>query len=230
MPSAPTTTAGTEPSTTSNAPSGQLIGRDSARTSSAGAEPFVHPVEETPPAIGRALVLLGRHRPALLEVHLGPFVAESSEHDLDEFIGIFASRIGHSEDEPFGCNHLEVLAFPVDPAPIGRGEHRQPPFAAWAHVHRHAFERHLALRAAVPVGEALGLGPFPPNPLARSVEHPADPDPVFAGPLSHWSRVVPRVARRRPPRTGDRTPTSPRHPSAAPRGAATDAAVPNGCA
>src|SRR6185437_16116884 len=72
---------------------------DSGVADSGSREPLIDPFEERAPAVGRALVLLGRHRPALFEAHLGPLVAEVSEHDCYDLKGAGARLIGHGEDE-----------------------------------------------------------------------------------------------------------------------------------
>ena len=78
---------------------------------------------------------------------------------------------------------------------------------------------HLGLGTAVPVGERLGFGPFPPDALARRVEDPRELEAVPVGfrSLSHPPPDSSRFAAARPsgrsprPRTGGRARATPRH-------------------
>ncbi len=182
----------------------------------------------TCPALLRAVVLVGAHVAALLEVHLGAPVADVGEDDGDELVAGLAGSVGDREHEALGRSHLVVLADPADLAAVGAAEHRRPPGSAWTHVHRDGRERHLALDAAEPVREAVGLGPLPPDALARGGEDPRGREAAGAEGrrLSHLLAVARPCDRTQPPRTrGSHRATRP-HPSWRPRAGARGAAAP----
>src|SRR5215208_1070793 len=195
------------------------------RIRSSPGEAPVDLAEERRPALAGALVRLGRHLAGLLEVHLGALVAGLGELDRAELVQVLRRVIPHGEDEALGFLDLEVLAVPVDLATPD--EHCQAPPATRADIHRDRLERDLRV-GAIPVGEALGLGPLPPQLVARGVEHPANLEPGLllvargrrlrhGGPLPR--RADGRFARSPPPRTGG-SGRSTRRPSSAgaPRG------------
>src|ERR671923_680975 len=195
-----------------------------------------HPIEEGPPPLLGAFVLLGSHAPALLEVHLGPAVAEVLQHHDHELIPLLARLVGDREHEPLRLDHLEVLALPPALTTVGAGEHRGPEGASLAHVHGDRRHGHLRLRPAEPIREPLALRPFPPDTLTRCVEYASHRDPRLgrgAGvlSLSHRSRSLlgaPRAGRSCPPKTDDTSRASRRPLRAAPLGAVTAGAEPSG--
>jgi hypothetical protein len=95
-----------------------------------------HAVEEGRPPFPGAFVLLGRHAPVLLKVHLGPAVSQIREHDDDQLPFLVTGLIGDREDEPFGLDHLPEGALPADLSAVGAGEHRGSPRAPLGDVHR----------------------------------------------------------------------------------------------
>src|SRR2546421_12693869 len=107
-----------------------------ATRSELAGQPLVDPREEGAPALLRAIVLVGAHVPALLEAHLCAPVAEVGEDDGDELVAAPAGLVGDREDQALGRGHLVVLARPADLAAARAAEHRGPPFAARADVHR----------------------------------------------------------------------------------------------
>src|SRR3954468_2458682 len=132
-------------------------------------QPRREAVEEDSPA-GLRRRGVGGQRLALLEAHAGPAVAQVLQED--SALGVLAvlrRAVGDGEDETLGRDDLAVLAVPANLAALGAVEHRQPPRAALPQVHGDRIEGVVGVRAAVPVGEALGLGPLGPHALARGL-------------------------------------------------------------
>src|SRR4051812_37507230 len=185
----------------------------------AGVEALGHPVEEPAPAALRRLVpVRGEAAARLLEAHLRAAVAELVEHHGAAVALLAAGLIGDREHEPLRRADLEVAALPADLAAVRPEEHGRAPGPAGPHVHRHGVERDVGVRAAVPVGEALGLGPLAPDALARRLEDPGDRE---AGLVSHRGAVSHPCDRSRPPRSGGGPRATPPRPRAARRAVAT---------
>src|SRR5829696_6813442 len=197
-----------------------------ARSALAG-QPLVESREEGAPALLGVVVLVGALVPALLEAHLGAPVAEVGEDDGDELVAVVVGLVGEAEDEPLGRVHFVVMARPADLAAVGAAEHGRLPGAAGAHVHRERGERDLALEAAEPIGEALGLGPLAPDALAGGGEDARGRKAAGAErrSLSHLLAAAGPCDRSQPPRTRGRNRTTRPRPSAPPRAAARAAAA-----
>ena len=109
----------------------------------------------SPTSRAGALVLLRGHPAALLEVHLGPPVAEVGELDDEEVDLVLVGAVGDREHESLGLDDLGTRPPSGSSAAAGRRTCR-PPGAARPDVHRQAVERDLAVGAAEPVGERRG--------------------------------------------------------------------------
>src|SRR5436190_13378095 len=218
-------------SSRSTSPRGCATSRPSATTAEPHArlrrsgvdQALRHAIEEARPPFPRALVLLRRHASALLKEHLGPAFAEVREDDDHQLVRVLPGLVGDGEHEALGLDHLAVFALPLNLAAPRAGQHRRPPRSALPDVHRDRGHGHLGVAAAVPVREALGLGPLLPHLLPPRVEHAGDRQPLLGprvgrGRLSHSrfpSRSIagaPRGGRSSRPRTHGSSRANPRRP------------------